>query len=178
MLIRNVIHIIFKFFSIFVIFIGVGYGVSRFILSKKNDNSTKRKFLGLFMELDNFSILAIAINFIWGFFVAFCFFDFANINNLYLYTLLFLSVLFGIFSKSIKNLIIVFCSSGALYFAFYISRLLSNYLLEISFVWYVLLGNILLLLFICLYSIYFFIRNMNDVISRTKYIRRFRNEEN
>ena len=64
MLIRNVIHIIFKFFSIFVIFIGVGYGVSRFILSKKNDNSTKRKFLGLFMELDNFSILAIAINFI------------------------------------------------------------------------------------------------------------------
>ena len=178
---KNIIHVILGFSVVFTIFVSFCFILSIFILRKRNEdkslNTVKKRFFGLFMELDDFSIFALAVNFIWILFLVFCIFDFTNFDILYLYTLLFLSVLFGIFSKSIKNLIIIFGSSCALYFALYISRLLYSYLLEIRFVWYVLVGNILLILFILLYASYFFIRNMNDVISKTKYIRRFRNEE-
>lgn len=129
------------------------------------------------MELDNFSILAISVTFIRFIFLVYLFCNRSDLLDIHLYTLLLLSILFGIFSKSVKNFIIDMGSSFALYFAFYSSRLLSNYLIEIRFIWYIWLGNILLLLFILLYAFYFCIRNMNDVVSRTKYVRRIRNEE-
>ena len=181
MFVRNIIGIIFKLSIFFAIFVLIGYFFFRFALKTKKEKGKKRSFqqkiYGLFMELDNFSILAISVTYIRFIFLAYLFSNRSDLLIIHLYTLLFLSILFGIFSRSIKNFIIDMGSSFALYFAFYSSRLLSNYLIEIRFVWYIWLGNLLLLLFIILYSSYFCIRNMNDVISRTKYIRRIRNEE-
>ncbi len=181
MLIRNLINIIFKLSIFFGIFVLIGYFFFRVVLKtkkeKEKNSSFKQKIYGLFMELDNFSILAISVTFIRFIFLVYLFCNRSDLLDIHLYTLLLLSILFGIFSKSVKNFIIDMGSSFALYFAFYSSRLLSNYLIEIRFIWYIWLGNILLLLFILLYAFYFCIRNMNDVVSRTKYVRRIRNEE-
>ena len=180
MLIRNLINIIFKLSIFFAIFVLIGSFFFRVVLkTKKNEknSSFKHKIYGLFMELDNFSILAISVTFIRFIFLVYLFCNRSDLLDIHLYTLLLLSILFGIFSKSVKNLIIDMGSSFALYFAFYSSKLLSNYLIEIRFIWYIWLGNMLLLLFILLYAFYFCIRNMNDVVSRTKYVRRIRNEE-
>lgn len=180
MLIRNLINIIFKLSIFFAIFVLIGYFFFRVVLKtkkKEKNSSFKHKIYGLFMELDNFSILAISVTFIRFIFLVYLFCNRSDLLDIHLYTLLLLSILFGIFSKSVKNLIIDMGSSFALYFAFYSSKLLSNYLIEIRFIWYIWLGNMLLLLFILLYAFYFCIRNMNDVVSRTKYVRRIRNEE-
>ena len=87
------------------------------------------------------------------------------------------SILFGIFSKNIKNLLFETVSSVAIYYALISSRLLTNYLVDIRFVWYVFLGDIMLKIFIILYTTFFLLRNINNSVVKTKYVRRERIDE-
>lgn len=175
-MIQNIIQIIFKFFLFFVIVICVGYVTFRFILHHKM-NGLKQRVFGLFMELDNVSVFAISVVSVRLIFLFYMYMNRGDISLIHLYTLLYLSVLFGIFSKSIKNLLLDLSSNTALYFSLLSSKVLSSYTVEVQFVWYVFLGNYLLLFFIALSIIYFYVRHINDVVSRTKYIRRYRSEE-
>lgn len=180
-MIQNIIQIIFKFFLFFVIVISVGYVAFYFILHRDNKDGKisglKQRVLGLFMELDNISTIAISIAIVRFVFLFYMYMNRGDINMIHLYTLLFLSMLFGIFSKSVKNLLLDLGSNVALYFSLLSSKILSSYIVEVQFVWYVFLGNFLLLFFIALCIVYFFVRHVNDVVSRTKYIRRYRSEE-
>lgn len=182
MLVRNIINIIFKFSVFFVIFIFIGYIVISAILKKKDKggklSTNKIRVFGLFMELDNFSVFAIAVALVRFIFVFYIICNRNDLINIHLFVLLLMSVLFGISSKSFKNLIIDLGSSAGLYFALFSSKLLSDYMLEVRVSWYILVGNVLLIVFVFMYSCYFLLRNINDVVSRTKYIRRYRNEEN
>ena len=176
MLVRSIISIIFKLLLFFIVFVFVGYIISRRVLKQKDNNGKfsvgKTRLFGLFMELDNLSILSISIVLVRFIFLVYSICNRTEIIPIHLYALLFLSLLFGLMSKSIKNLIVDMGSSAALYFALLSSKLLSNYILEVRFTWYIFLGNVLLVLFIILYTIYFLLRNINNVVSRTKYIRR------
>ncbi len=179
-MIQNIVQIIFKFMAFFVIFVCVGYVIFHVILRKNKSGkltSTKQRTFGLLMELDNISVLAISIVCVRSIFLWYMYWNRAEVGIIHLYTLLFLSLLFGLFSRSIKNIILDFVSNTALYFSLLSSKLLSSYLIEVQFVWYVFWGNFLLLFFIGLCILYFFIRHINDVVSRTKYIRRSRSEE-
>ena len=66
---KNIIHVILGFSVVFTIFVSFCFILSIFILRKRNEetslNTVKKKFFGLFMELDDFSIFALAVNFIW-----------------------------------------------------------------------------------------------------------------
>ncbi len=180
-MVQSIIQIVFKFLLFFVIIISIGYVFFRFRLKETNNHqkmSRKRqRTLGLLMELDNISLLAISIICVRFIFLIYMLFNRNDITSLHLYTLLFLSILFGIITRSFKNMILEVGSNTALYFSLISSKVLANYLVEIQFVWYVFLGDALLLLFIGLCMLYFFIRHINDVISRTKYVRRYRSEE-
>ncbi len=179
-MLQNIIPIIFKFILFFAIFVCVGYVVFSFLLREKPESkltSTRQRIFGLFMELDNLSIISISIICVRSIFLWYMYWNRAEVGIIHLYTLLFLSLLFGIFSRSIKNIVLDFGSNTAIYFSLLSSKLLSSYLIEVQFVWYVFWGNFLLLFFIGLCILYFFIRHVNDVVSRTKFIRRYRSEE-
>ncbi len=180
-MIRNIIQIVFRFLIVFIIVVCVSYIFFHFLLKQHNKNKKmnglRQKIFGFLMELDDISIFAISVHCVCSIFLFYMYMNRATLGMLHLYTLIFLSFLFGICSKSIKNLLLTLGSNIAFYFSLISSKVLSNYLAEVQFVWYVLLGNFLLLFFIGLCIIYFFIRNINDVVSRTKYIRRYRNEE-
>lgn len=182
MYIRSIIRIVFKFSIFFAIFVLLGFIFFTLILKNKNKDgkmsSMQWKVFGLLMELDNFSIMAISICVVRFIFLVYIMFNRADLMYLHLFILIMFSFLFGIFSKNIKNLFIDLGSSIALYVALFSSKLLTSYLLEVRFAWYILAANILLIIFISLYIMYFGIRNINNVVSRSKYIRRYRNEEN
>ena len=167
------------FFIVFLVFLEL---ISFIVLDKKNKNNTvegvRVHFFGLLMELDNFTILALDVLLIRFVFVIWTLFDNIAISDFHVVVLIAFTLLYGIFSKSIKNLIFESFNSFTLYFALIASRILTNYLIEVRYEWYVFTGDILLKIFIIIYSTFFLLRNINSLIVKTRYIRRERNEEN
>ena len=167
------------FFIVFLVFLEL---ISFIVLDKKSKNNTiegvRVHFFGLLMELDNFTILALDLLLIRFVFVIWTLFDNIAISDFHVIMLAVFTVLYGFFSKSIKNLIFESFNSFSLYFALLASRILTNYLIEVRYEWYVFVGDILLKVFIIIYSTFFLLRNINSLIVKTRYIRRERNEEN
>lgn len=180
MLIRSILNIIFKFSIFFVIFVMVGYISLKLILNpKKNNKKSKHnvKIWGLFMGLNDRSILQLSIYSIRYIFIIYMMFNTYELVIIHLYVLLFLSIIYGIISKSIKTLIIELISCIALFFSLYSSKQLSGYLYEVRFVWYIFIANILLKGFIFIYSTYFYIKNLNEISASHETIRKVDNYE-
>lgn len=182
MMVRNIINIIFKFLIFFVIFIVLGYILTRILLKEKNSkkklSSKESKFFGIFMELDNKAILSLSVVVTKYIFIIYVLFNRNDLIEIHLYIFLFFSLIYVILTKSIKNLIIELISSFSLYYTIFFSKLLSGYINEIRFTWYIFIGNTLLIIFIFMYSTYFFIRNVDDIVSKNKLIRSDKNEKN
>ena len=181
MLVKNIINIIFKFSVFFVIIIMIGLLITKIILTKKDtkkSSNLKSKFFGVFMELDNKSIMSISIVIVKYIFIIYLIISKDNILELHLYIILLLSILYIISNFNIRRTTTELVSSFALYMALYSSKILSSYLHEIKFVWYVFVGNILLVIFIFMFATYFFIKDINDVVLKNKYIRKNKNAEN
>ena len=180
MTVKIIANIIFKFLAFFVIIVMIGFVSVRRILSRKDENgklsTNKTRLFGLLMELDNFSILSISTIIVRFLFIVYSLCFRSELSFLHFFVLVFLSSFYGVITKSVKNVIVEVIGSGATYIGLYASMLLGNYTREIRFVWYVSLGNVFLILFLVLYSLYFFFKCINDVVSNTKYIRRSRNE--
>lgn len=180
MTVKIITNIIFKFLAFFVILVMIGLVVVKTILSKKEVegklSTNKTRLFGLFMELDNLSILSISIVIVRFLFIVYSLIFRSELNFLQLYVLIFLSSFYGVTTKSIKNIILEVIGSVAMYIGLYASMMLGNYIHEIRFVWYIYLGNIFLIIFLVLYALYFFFKSINDVVSSSKYIRRVRNE--
>lgn len=177
---RNIINIFFHFMLFFVIFIIVLEMVFALVLRNKKKQITGKKvnIFGLLMELDNLTIFAIAIQVIRYLFIIYSIFSKDQIIIVHLAILVLLSLFFGITTKSIKNIILETGSSFALYFGLICSKLLTSYIIDVRYLWYVSVGNILLIIFMIIYATFFLLRNINFVVSKTKYIRRVRNEDN
>lgn len=170
---------VFKFALFFVIFILIAELIFKVILSRNKKDSKKNiTILGLFMELDNSSIFAISLSIVRYLLIIFALLILSYYHTYILLILLFLAILYGFTSKSIKNLVIELVSSFAIYFSIVCSKLLVGYLIEVRYEWYVILGYIFLVLFIIIYATYFLLRNVNYVISTSKFVRRIRNEDN
>lgn len=181
MSLNQLVNVLVKFMIFFVIFLIFLEILSFFALDFKRKNSEIRglrvHLFGLLMELDNFTILALDILLVRFVFVIWTLFDTLAISDFHIILLITFTVLFGFFSKSIKNLVFESFNSFALYFALLASRILANYLVEVRYEWYVYVGDILLKVFIIIYSTFFLLRNINSLIVKTRYIRRERNEE-
>ena len=180
MTINGVMTILFKFFivySLFTIFLEVFF---YFLLEKRKTKEIagiRVNIFGLLMELDNLTLLAVSVALIRYIFVLWCLFDSSSIGFVHIMILAIFSVSFGIFSKSLKNFIFEIFTSGAVYFALISSRLLTNYLVEVRYEWYVFAGDVMLKLFVILYATFFLLRNITNSIVKTKYIRKERNDE-
>ncbi len=166
------------FFIVFLVFLEL---LSYVVLDKKSKNNTiegvRVHFFGLLMELEDFTILALSVLLIRFVFVIWTLFDNIAISDFHVVVLIAFTILYGLFSKSIKNLVFESFNSFTLYFALLASRVLTNYLIEVRYEWYVFTGDILLKIFIIIYSTFFLLRNINSLIVKTRYIRRERNEE-
>ncbi|MBR6949379.1 MAG: hypothetical protein IKH54_04250 [Bacilli bacterium] len=179
MTLNSVMSILFKFMLFFVFFILFLQVLTFFLFKKpgKNISGLKVNLYGLLMEIDNFTILALSVSLIRYVFIIWTIFDSSSIGFVHVFMLIIFSILFGLFSKNIKNLLFESISSIAIYYALISSRLLTNYLVDIRFVWYVFLGDIMLKIFIILYTTFFLLRNINSSVVKTKYIRRERIDE-
>lgn len=176
MISNNSVNIFFGFLIFFVIAMLI-FEVMFYVLQKGKNNNKKIGFFGILMELSDMDILALSVLIIKYLFILWSLFDKSSINIGHLFILIILVVIFGIGSKNIKATFVEFISSFAIYFAFICLRILSGYLIDVRFEWYVLLGKVCLIVFVILYSTFFLIKNINEVALKNKFIRRSRNEE-
>lgn len=180
MTINGVMTILFKFFIVYILFTILLEILFYFLLDKRKGKEIigiRVNIFGLLMELDNMTLLALSVALIKYIFVLWCLFDSSNISFVHIIILSIFSISFGLFSKSIKNLVFEILNAGAIYFALVSSRLLTNYLVEVRYEWYVYVGDIMLKLFIILYATFFLLRNVLNSVIKNKYIRRERNDE-
>lgn len=180
MTINSLMIILIRFLVFFIFFIGVLELLFYLLLDKKKNNDIKGfkvNIFGLLMEINNSMTLALSVSFLRFIFIIWTIFDSASISIVHITILFTLSVLYGVFTKSIKNIIFESLSSVALYYSLISSRLLTSYLVDIRYEWYVFLGDIMLKVFIILYSTIFLLRNIINAVLKTKHIRRDRNAE-
>lgn len=179
MITRKIVDLFFNFMIFFVIFIIV-LEIILFLLLRGKDNKFKGKkisLLGLLFEIDDLTILSLSVLVIRYVFVVFSIFYDDSISNIHFLILLLLSLIFAVTSKSVKNFILELISSLALYFGLICSKLLAGYIVDVRFEWYISLGNICLIFFLIMYITFFLFRNVNYVVSKSKYVRRERNVE-
>ena len=175
----NIMSIFFHFILFFVIFIIV-LELFFYKLLKNKTTEIKGKKLNIFgilMELDDLTILALAVLIVRFLFLIFSLIDTNNVNEIHLIVLSILAIVYTFASRSIKNIFIEGISTVAMYFGLVCTRLLYGYMIDVRVEWYVVLGIILLYIFILFYSLFFLLRNINELVGKSNYVRRVRNEE-
>lgn len=178
MISRDITTIFFQFMIIFVIFI-LGLEALLFYFLKKKKGIIEGKkvpLFGILMELNNSNIFAISILIIRYLFIIFSLFTNHLINIFHFIFISILSILYGISTKSIKTTIIEFISSLFISVGLFCQSLFVGYLQDVDIVWYVVLGNICSIVFLFLYVSFFLVKNLNEVISNNKYVRREKDE--
>ena len=175
----NIMSIFFHFILFFVIFIIVLELFFHRLLKNKDKDIKGRKLniFGILMELDDLTILALAVLIVRFLFLIFSLIDSNNVSEVHLLVLTIFAVVYTIASRNIKNLFIEGISTVAMYFGLVCTRLLYGYIIDVRVEWYVVLGIVLLFLFILFYSLFFLLRNINEVVGKSNYVRRIRNEE-
>lgn len=175
----NIMSIFFHFILFFVIFIIVLELFFYKLLKNKDieNKSKKLQIFGILMELDDFTILALATLIVRFLFLVFSLIDTNNVNEVHLIVLLILAIVYTFASRNFKNLFIEGISSVAMYFGLVCTRLLYGYMIDVRVEWYVIVGIVLLYIFIIFYSLFFLLRNINEVVGKSHYIRRSRNED-
>ena len=138
MTVKIITNIIFKFLAFFVILVMIGLVVVKTILSKKEVegklSTNKTRLFGLFMELDNLSILSISIVIVRFLFIVYSLIFRSELNFLQLYVLIFLSSFYGVTTKSIKNIILEVIGSVAMYIGLYGKYILNHLFSIICFI--------------------------------------------
>ncbi len=176
MISQSFFYMIMHLLFIVIVFIILGELLISFLLKRaKNDKVTK--IFGIFMELNSIQIINISIALIKYIFILYCLFLSIKISKVHLYFLTILSLLYGASSLSLKNFAIDLISVFPLYLSFVCRQLFIGYLKDVMYVWYVYWGNILLTIFVVLYSTFFLLKYINDMLLKSNNIRRLRNEK-
>lgn len=167
------------YFALFFAIVIIGLALVCKVILKRNEKNhyTNMAFLGFFMQLENKELLSLSLLFLRYLWILYYLLFPAYINPNVFSILLFLSIAFGLSSRSVKNLIIEVISSVAIYFALICSMLLKSYLFDVIFDVSIATANIGLRIFIFIYSSYFLLRNINYTISSNRYIRRIHHED-
>lgn len=169
------IRILFNF-TIFFVIIMLILEIIFSIIKKSKNMEKKIPIFGIFMGLSNLSIVAISALIIRYLFVLWSLFDNNQVSIVHLIVILSLTLIFGFILRKVKVLLLEVFSSFLLYFAIICLRILSGYLIDVRFEWYILLGKICLITFIIIYATFSLLKNINEVSLKNKYIRRIRNE--
>jgi hypothetical protein len=169
--VTNNILKLFEFIILFfILIIIIGFGL-RLLFKKVSLTTKKTKIYGIFLHLNNLSIVALGVVFIKYIFILWCLYRCINIEILHLIFLIIISLIFNISIKNYKGLIFDIINSIFIYLSIKSLGILISYINDISFIWYVFAISILLSIFIILYNSYFFIRNIYDIGQKNKYSR-------
>lgn len=177
--IRYILNLLIKFLLFYVITILVIMIIVNIILSSSKDEKVINKkigFYGLFMQMGDRDVLNLSIIILRYFFIIFSLFNSISITSIHLYVLLLLTLIYSISSLSIKNLLLGVFSSIGVYIGLFLTKILTNYLIDVYYLWYVYYGRILLITFLLIYASFFFIKEINETVLNSKYIRRIRSE--
>ncbi len=162
---------LFNFLLVFFIVVVLIFVVFKIALKHSNINEGKIKIYGIFMGLKNSEMLSIGILTIKYAFIIWLIIGVNTENYIYLIILLMLSILYNIINKRFLSIIFDVINSLVIYIAFVCKNTFFEYLNNVKFEWYVLILGIFICLFLFLYANYFFIKDIDFVLKKNKFVK-------
>lgn len=170
----NTASLIFYVMLSFIIIIIINDIFINIMLKKDNKNKLKISMYGIFVGLTNQQIIAMSAILLLYFYFTWILISSYELTYISLYVIMVLTVVYIIFTKKYKFSILEIFNSGAIFATIYLSKLLSGFLAEVRYVWYVNYGNIALKIFLLLYCLYFLIKSLNDIVVNNQYVKESR----
>ncbi len=156
----------FKWFILLTIACGLLLGFIGHLFCEKTEWNQKRlKFLGLFINLETLKLVWLCSALLRCLFVisimVFC----TEIEVAQIYLFVLLCLVYNLLYFRVFHLLFDLFNSVIIFIALLSGNILFGYLQEIIFDWRTLTVYILLTIFIIIYSLYFFMRDVNSLIS-------------
>ncbi|MEE3342531.1 MAG: hypothetical protein VZS44_00360 [Bacilli bacterium] len=160
-----------NFFAVAVVFLVIlvvffGIYSKKFKITERNAS-----IYGLFLDLDNRSLIAIASLTINYLFLVWCSFSFTDLNIIYAAIIILLVMVSDIvlddFKKMFIDLLLSFINLGAIKIIY----IIFNYINKEAFSYILLLTLFLLILFVFLYYTYNLFRQLNNIVVNNKYLK-------
>lgn len=157
------------FAAIAVLFLLALFIYFKISLKKYDVNSDKVRFYGLFLGMDNGSIIAfsmITLNFI---FLAWLMISFVGINWLYVGVSYVLVIMATIISKQYNRILINVVFNGINCLCVFLANYVYNYFMKDSSI-YLLVILAFVIIFVFLYLLYITFKWLNEVVTKNKYL--------
>lgn len=177
---KQILYYILNFFDFILVFtlvilvMEVVFGI---VIKKFEFKEDKIGFYGIFMQLDNRGIIALSAATTKYIFILWSLLGSVEITIAHLIFLLIISTVYNLSLLNVKGLFLDVINSAIIYSYFLCCNLINNYLVEVRSEWYVVLILVLSIIFVAIYSSYFILKNISDVVGNNVYIRRIKNEE-
>lgn len=155
---------IINFLIVALIFLGVLGITFKITLKNYNVKTSKIKFYGLFLGMDNKSILAFSLVTLNYIFLIWCTATFTGINYIYIFITVFFMLMSDIIMKNYKRIPIGLVYSLINILCIYVTSLLYNYLTNkyTSVFLLIILG--LVIVFVFLYFTYITFKMLNNIV--------------
>lgn len=163
---------IFDFLLVALIFLGVLAVTFKITLKNYNVKTSKLKFYGLFLGMDNKSVLAfscITLNYI---FLIWCTATFSGMNIFYILITTVFMVLSDLLVKDYKRLPIDLLFTAINCLCIYVISLIYNYFTEESATIFLLILLGLVIVFVFLYFTYITFKLLNNVVLKQENLQR------
>jgi len=160
-ILENIINFLF----VALIFLGVLAVTFKITLKNYNVKTSKLKFYGLFLGMDNKSVLAFSLVTLNYIFLIWCTATFSGINIVYILITLFFTLLSDILIKDFNKISLNLLFTLINCLCIYVTSLVYNYLMNeeyTSLFLLIVLG--LLIIFVFLYFTYITFRLLNNIV--------------
>ena len=163
---------IINFLIVALIFLGVLGLTFKITLKNYNVKTSKIKFYGLFLGMDNRSILAFSLVTLNYIFLIWCTAIFTGINYIYIFITVLFMMLADIIMKDYKRIPIDLLFSVINILCIYVTSLLYNYLTNkyTSIFLLIILG--LVIVFVFLYFTYITFKMLNNIVLKQENLQR------
>lgn len=161
-----------NFLLVAIIFLAVLYVTFRFTLKNYDVKTSKIKFYGLFLGMDNRSILAfsmITLNYI---FLIWCVATFSGLNIFYIFITVFLMIGADVVIKDYNRITIDLVYSMINMAAIFVTSMLYNYLINTYNSIYLLIILGLVAVFVFLYFTYMTFKLLNNIVLKEENLKK------
>ena len=170
----NVIYItnvLFDFILSFLLAMLVLFLISKLFLKRFDMSKGKLSIYGIFLGLTEKDVFSISILTVRYIFMYWCLIS-TNVEIIHLVLLILAGFIYSLINKRFFHAFFDALSSFLIYLALLSKNIFFQYLISILFDWRVLIIYILLVIFIILYSSYFFLKDVEYISKRNKFVRK------
>lgn len=170
------LNFILAFFLIIIIFLLI---TELWFRPKKDKviEEDKLKFYGLFMGLSNYDVLLFSLKTVSYVFLVWSLFS-NQLELVHFIFFLLIQILFDVLGKRPMSGVFNFFNSLFLCFLLFSKQIFYQYLVDVAIVWYVILLLLLIGAFVFFYSSYFYLKDIEFLITRNKYINKMKKSKN